>query len=343
MITPKQNILMAYNKKEPHWIPSHYLDQNTCVYSANEEGVQGFGESIDCFGVHWIYNEGDEGPMTKPGTKLIKDIENWEETVKFPDLKDWNWDTAAAKDTSDWDRKNKISSVVIINGLFEQLHVMTGMEDALCYLLTNPKEVYEFFKTFANWRIKQIYLIAQYYKPDKIQFHDDYGDNHNTLMSPETWRALIKPHLKRIVEACHQNDLLFEQHSDGYIVPLVEDFIEIGIDALNPIQICNDPITLKKKYQDRLCFVGGFDNQGVLEKPGVTYQKQLDEIRYRIKEMSPGGSWVAHPIMLNPQTGLVLVDALYEHNLPLMKKVGYSPPPKPTKAKINAYTKGYQR
>ncbi len=342
MITPKDNILLAYNRQEPYWVPSHYLDQNTCVYRANREGAQGFGLTKDCFGVQWTYNKGDEGPMVAPGTKLVDDIEQWKDKVKFPNCSLWEWEKIAREDTKDWDRNNKISSVIIINGLFEQLHVFTGMEDALVYLLTNPQEVDELLSCIAAQRVQQIELIKKYYQPDKIQFHDDYGDNQNTLMSPELWRDLIKPHLSTIVKATKRLGMLFELHSDGFISTLIEDFIEIGIDALNPLQICNNPYELKKKYGKKLCFVGGFDNQGILDKPDSTYEEQYKELFERISLMAPGGSWVAHPVMLNPELGLVLTDALYEYNSELMEKAGYVPPPKPLSVKKNAYKVGYE-
>jgi len=343
MITARENILMAYHKQEPYWVPSHYLDQDTCLYTATREGVRGFGSNIDCFGISWYYPPGSEGPMVTTGTKRLRDIENWQDEIQFPDCEQWDWEKCAAKDTAVWDRKNKISSVIIINGLFEQLHALTGFEDALCYLLTNPEEVCAFLDVLTDYRIRQIQLIAKHYQPDKIQFHDDYGEGCNTIMSVDLWKLFFKPRLKRIVEATHAEGMLYEHHSCGYVAPLIEEFIDVGMDALNPLQIQNDPFMLKQKYAGDLCFVGGFDNQHVLDRPGVTYEERMEELRYRIALMAPGGSWIAHPVMLDPDVGLALADALYEYNGPLMAKVGYTPPPKPGKALKNAYSKGYEK
>lgn len=343
MVSARENILMAYHHREPWWVPSLYLDQDTCLYSATQEGVAGYGRHVDCFGVSWDYNQGDDGPMVTHGTKRLTDICDWEEEIRFPDLDRWFWEASARRDTASWNRTEKISSVIILNGLFEQLHALTGFEDALCYLLTEPEAVGDFLDALTDYRIRQIQYIAKYYRPDKIQFHDDYGEARNTFMSVEIWRRLLKPRLARIVEAVHQEQMLYEHHSCGYIAPLIEDLIDLSIDALNPLQIQNNPCELKKRYAKQLCFVGGFDNQGILDRPGATYQERVREIRFRIEQMAPGGSWVAHPVMLDPMIAQALVDVLYEYNAPLMAKVGYVPPPKPAVLKGNAYTKGYIR
>jgi uroporphyrinogen decarboxylase len=276
--------------------------------------------------------------MVTKGTKRLDDIVDWREKLSMPDCEKWDWEDCAARDTASWDRKNKISSVIMIYGLFEQLHALTGFEDALCYLLTEPEAVGDFLDALTAYRIRQIELIAKYYKPDKIQFHDDYGEARSVFMSVEVWRNLFKPRLKKIIDATHGLGMIYEHHSCGYIVPLIEDLIECGIDAWNPCQIQNNPYELKKKHSKELCFVGGFDNQGILDRPGVTYEERVKEIRYRVELMAPGGSWVAHPTMLDPDIGIALTDVLYEYNEPFWKKAGYTPPPKPKMAKTNPFS-----
>lgn len=81
--------------------------------------------------------------MVTVGTKLLEDIGRWRDVVKFPDPASYDWEGGASRDTAAWDREHKIQSVIVVDGLFEQLHAMTGIEDALCYLLTDPEETYE--------------------------------------------------------------------------------------------------------------------------------------------------------------------------------------------------------
>jgi uroporphyrinogen decarboxylase len=308
------------------------------MYSASKECAGVYGHSVDCFGISWDYKPGDEGPMVTHGTKRIDDITEWRDTLVMPDCEKWEWEGCAAKDTASWDRKNKVASIIMIYGLFEMLHALTGFEDALVYLLTEPEAVEDFLDELVTYRIRQIELIAKYYKPDKLQFHDDYGEARSTFMSVDTWRELFKPRLKKIIDATHGCGMLYEHHSCGYVAPLIEDFISLGIDAWNPCQVQNNPFELKKKYAKDLCFVGGFDNQGILDRPGATYEERHKELKYRVELMAPGGSWVAHPTMLDPAIGPALADVLYEYNAPLWEKAGYTPPPKPAGALENAHS-----
>jgi hypothetical protein len=337
MITAKENMLMAYRHEEPCWVPSQILDQDTCLPSVVPEGPNGFGVTMDVFGVSWTFEKGMEGPMVTLGTKRLTDVVGWRDELTIPDPSTYKWEEGVKRDTPSWNREKKLTSIIIVDGLFEQLHAMTGIEDALCYLLTEEEETYHLLRAIADYRIEEIKLIARHYRPDKIQFHDDYGSNDRMFMSKETWQKMIKPHLKRVVDAVHKEGMLYEHHSCGYIAPLIEEFIDLGFDALNPLQLTNDPYALKRKYGKQLCFVGGFDNQGILDREHVTYEERYREIKYRIELMAPGGSWIADPTMIDPGISAPLIDVLYEINTPLWNKCGYTPPPKPASRNKTVY------
>ena len=101
MITARENILMAYHHEEPYWVPSQYLDQNTCVYTASQEGAHGYGvNQIDCFGVSWDFLPGMEGQMVTKGTKRIEDLSEWRDVLTMPDVEKWDWEGGAARDTA---------------------------------------------------------------------------------------------------------------------------------------------------------------------------------------------------------------------------------------------------
>lgn len=83
------------------------------------------------------------------------------------------------------------------------------------------------------------------------------------------------------------------QHSCGSVVPIIPDFIEIGVDILNPIQITAngmDPFLLKSRYGDKLTFHGGIDTQYVL--PNSTTKEVRKIVREMIKIMGNGGGYV---------------------------------------------------
>ena len=292
MIRPRDNVVLAMQHKEPFWIPNSVTDCDIVLQSAVMERYEGRESGFDEFGVEYIYNEEAKGPVMKPGTQVLKEIENWR-NLKFPDLENRDWEAAAARDTATWDRENRFSIVQMFNGMFERAHMMMGFEDVLCALLTDEEEMGDWFKAFTDYRCGLIRKIAKYYKPDAVMIFDDYGTKNSMMFSPEVFRELIKPQLKRLVDTAHECGMYYILHGCGYYKPIFPDVVEIGVDAAHPVQVSNDPIELKAKYGDRITFLGGFDNVGILDREDCTEEETRAEVRRVLTELAPGGSFVS--------------------------------------------------
>jgi hypothetical protein len=301
---------------------------------------------LDDFGVEWTYVADAKAPMPTTGKILFDDIADWRSHVKFPDLEAIDWDKQADIDVhtdfmalvagagivpmadgkSAYD-EDKLVLCMVINGPFERLHSMMGFENALMALLTDPDECYEYFKAIADWKIEYFKKIAKHYKVDVINAHDDYGSKDRMFMSPDTWRQLIKPHLKRMVDACHEAGVLYQHHSCGYIEPILEDLAEIGVDAIDTLQGGSNKnlVALKQKLGDRLTFCGGFDNQGVLEVPGVTSAQIKSEYQRVVNDLGPGGSFVVFPITIGFDYVGDLLDEHFKYGMGFYAKQGELP------------------
>ena len=283
------------------YIPCVFTDANflrhpECV-NERPEGHDGY----DWFGVHWTYQTETNSPMVSPGyPPIITDITKWEEQVKFPDLSVYDWETSARVETKDWDRENKYSEVMIINGCFERSHHLLGFEEALIAMYEEPEAYQALLDRIADYKCELIGIVAKYYKPDIIMMHDDYGANDRMLMSPDTWRQFIKGPLSRLVDTAHKSGMIYEHHSCGHIEPIIGDMIEIGIDALNPLQRpCNDIEKIKKEYGGKITLVGGFSSQTVIENPNSTIEDITSDIDYAYQTLAPGGGYVSFPVVLN--------------------------------------------
>ena len=153
---------------------------------------------------------------------------------------------------------------------------------------------------------------------DLVMFGDDLGTQRATLIRPALYRSLVKPRHRRMVQAVKRfgKPVLF--HTCGSVVPFLPDFIEIGIDALNPIQVSAagmDPPRLKRDYGRDLAFWGAIDNQRLL--PFGTPAEVRAQVRRRIGELGPGGGYVlsaAHNIQADvpPENVVALYDAARE-------------------------------
>jgi uroporphyrinogen decarboxylase len=131
---------------------------------------------------------------------------------------------------------------------------------------------------------------------DVISEADDYGTQASQIISPRMFRKLIKPRLKvlfeRIQRLAPSAKLFF--HSCGNVRPLLPDFIELGVDILNPVHIRAsgmEPVALKRDFgRDIVFWGGGVDTQGVL--PNGTPPEVKDDVRRNIEALAPGGGFV---------------------------------------------------
>lgn len=151
---------------------------------------------------------------------------------------------------------------------------------------------------------------------DIVKFADDMGTQNSLLMSPETYRERVKPYQERLYQHVKKNygkKILL--HSCGSIEPIIGDLIEIGVDALNPVQISAanmEPEMLKKKYGDKITFWGGgVDTQSCLNLG--TPDDVRRQVEHNLKVFKPGGGYVfaqVHNIL--PGVPIDNILAMYE-------------------------------
>ncbi len=132
---------------------------------------------------------------------------------------------------------------------------------------------------------------------DLVWYGDDVGTQRACLVRPDMYRRMIKPRHKRMAELVKRHGKRIIYHSCGSVFPLIPDFIEIGVDALNPVQVSAahmDTKTLKREYGRDLTFWGGIDTQKVL--PWGTADEVREEVRRRIDDLASGGGYVLCPV-----------------------------------------------
>lgn len=131
---------------------------------------------------------------------------------------------------------------------------------------------------------------------DMIWLGDDVGGQNSMLMSPKMWRKYLKPRMAELIASLRAINPLIKiaYHTDGAVSPIIPDFIEIGIDILNPIQpLAMDPVKLKNDYGVRLCFWGSMDIQQTL--PFGKPDEVKNEVMLRIKTIGQDGGLIIGP------------------------------------------------
>ncbi|MCI5700562.1 MAG: methyltransferase [Lachnospiraceae bacterium] len=165
-----------------------------------------------------------------------------------------------------------------------------------------PDYIHEIFEYQTEIALKNAELFKQACG-DKVQAliisGTDFGTQNGPFMSLECFREFYKPYFKKIDDWVHQNtNWKTFYHTCGAITDFLQDFYEMGVDILNPVQLSAkgmDGHMLKKQWGDKFTFWGGgVDTQKTL--PFGTPQEVYDEVTERLELFSKGGGFVFNPV-----------------------------------------------
>ncbi len=296
-MTERENCLLAYNHEIPEWIPLQSEAIYDCgMWSCNENGDRGERinnlDSYDGFNVIWTTHCGIAMQNTEYGY-MLEDLTNWKDIVEFPNPDKWNWAKMAEYELRDYDG-TKLLRFFCETGLFDRLASLMGFENALCSLLEEPDECREFFEKMTEYKLKIIEYTAEYFKPDVFVYTDELAQATGLFMSPATYRELIKPYHKTIIQAIRNAGMIAELHTCGKCEQIIGDFVEIGVQSFYPAQASNDLVKIKDMYGDKLIICGGFDSQGKAGIPGASEEPMRKEGRRIIDMYARGGGLIAN-------------------------------------------------
>jgi len=205
---------------------------------------------------------------------------------------------------------------------FERAFAMQGMDKFLLNMAMNPdfarallRKITDLCKTLMGH-----FLDEAGDNLDIIKIGDDLGTQEKLMISPRMYRQILKPfHAEFIafIKARTKAKVFF--HTDGDVFDLIEDFVEMGVDILNPIQTSAGKMAnlaeLKERYGNDIVFCGAIDTQRIL--PYGTPQEVKREVKRVISILGEGGGYMVasvHTIMseVPPENILAMVDAVEE-------------------------------
>ena len=238
-------------------------------------------------------------PLSHPlaGAELIRDIEGYD----WPDP-EWFSVEHCRNKCVQW------SDYAVIGGpwvvVWTDTTELMGMPEYLTKMLTHPEVIHALNKKVADyyWQRAVKFFDECGDLLDIFFFGDDFGTQETLFVSQEQWRIFFKPIIKRFSDLGHDYGMKTMFHSCGSVNEIIPDLIDVGIDALNPVQIRAagmDPAILKKEYGDRLTFHGAIDHQRIL--PFGIPDEVRREVRKILDIMAPGGGYclaASHDLML---------------------------------------------
>jgi len=122
---------------------------------------------------------------------------------------------------------------------------------------------------------------------------DDFGTQTNTFLPMETWRNLLRDGFKRFIEIGHKFGCKVAHHTCGCVSPLLTDFIECGLDIVNPLQPeveTMDLLKIKREFGDSISFHGGISIQKTM--PYGNKEKIINEVKDRKAKLAPNGGYI---------------------------------------------------
>jgi uroporphyrinogen decarboxylase len=184
---------------------------------------------------------------------------------------------------------------VTVTTIFETAWALRGYEQTLIDFALNPDYIECLFEIPFHYHLAAAKKLVEL-GVDMIWVGDDIGAQNMMLISPETWRKHLKPRMATYFSTLKtiNSDLKIAYHSDGNILPIISDLIEIGLDVLNPIQPRSmEPAEVKEKFGDRLCFWGSVDEQYTL--PYGSPAEVEAEIITRLQTLGQNGGLIIGP------------------------------------------------
>jgi uroporphyrinogen decarboxylase len=314
-LTSRERMARMYAHKDADRVPIMDSPWGATIERWHREGMPEGASYVDYFGIdHTPQISVDNSPRYETKTLEETDeyviytssfgvtMKQWKhaastpEFLKFTIVDPDSWVKAKERITPDKDRVNwkqlernyprwKKQDLWIYAGLwfgFDATHSwIVGTERILVALLEHPEWCMDMFSHFLEVNLALLDMVWDAgYKFDGISWPDDMGYKGHQFFSKDMYREMMKPYHKRAIEWAHAKGIKAHLHSCGYVAPLIPELLDIGLDALNPLEVKAgmDPIALKKEYGDKLVLHGGI-NAVLWDKP--------DEIKAEIEKVLP--------------------------------------------------------
>ncbi len=326
-MTSKERVRMAFQHREPDRVPLWYgasqeltgiLCKTTGVpdeealmkrlhidfrrvrqeYAGPEPPRREDGRFVNFWGVERGGIEYGQ-PLSHPlaGAETVEDIERH----AWPDPA-WFTSRHCRAECEAWEDYSIIGGPWVV--VWTDATELMGMEEYLMKMHTHPEVI-----KALNERVAAFYwdLCLEIFDNcgdliDIFFFGDDFGTQEALFISPIMWREFFKPIIKRFSDLGHDYGMQTMFHSCGSVWSIIPDLIDIGIDAVNPVQPRPkgmDLACLKREYGEFITFHGAIDHQRLL--PFGTPEEVRAEVRRVIDIMAPGGGFClapSHDLML---------------------------------------------
>ncbi len=255
-----------------------------------------------------------EGPFQKIAYPSLEDLKSfpWPKPSEVEDFVKWGEKARKMRQETD---KALIARLPV--GIFSLAQFMRGFEGWMVDLMVNRKFSDALHEKLADIWIETVDGVVDALgdNVDILMFGDDFGFQNQPIMSPQMFRERVKPLLGKMVGSIKaKSKAKVALHTCGSVYAYIDDFIDIGIDVLNPLQSNAKDMEaskIKAKVGQDLALWGGIDTHQVL--PNGSPNDVRDEVRKKISILGKGGGYILsgdHNILVDvPPANLIAMFA----------------------------------
>lgn len=182
-----------------------------------------------------------------------------------------------------------------VGSVFETAWSLYGFENFLTDLAMRPQWPLNIMEHVAKVHLTNLKVVLEMAADqiDIVYFYDDIASQNSLLISPQMYKDYIQPYHSEIINISKKYGKPVMMHCCGSIYPLIEEFIEMGLAILNPIQpiaMNMNPEKLADEFSGRIAFHGGIDIQQLL--PSGTPSEVEEQVEYNSRVLGKNGGYI---------------------------------------------------
>lgn len=284
MLTKRQNMIECMRGGNPDRYVNQYEALALILASplSDMSHMESDGYMIDEWGCFMQSIKGQPGlfPLHDMDHRVIKDICRWREQLTPPgELDDPSFWEPIAELAQSVDRNEQFVCSTVIPGVFERVHHLCEITEALANFYEEPDEVHELIDVIVDYELRLADMHIKYVKPDALFHHDDWGTKLSTFISPEMFEEFLFEPYKKIYGYWKDHGVeIIIHHSDSFGETLAPYMVELGIDVWQgALRSTNDIPKVIDATNGKLTIMGGIETE-LIDKPEWTEQEVVEEV-----------------------------------------------------------------
>lgn len=283
----------------PHFFPDFEKGRRDYEHYEFRPQARAGGEFVDSYGCVWhgevngIVGIVDEHPLED--WEAFEDFEMPDPQTRLP-LGPVDWDDVRERMAQRRRRGELLTAGTEHGFLFMRLYYLRGFENLMVDMATGEPRLQQLIDMIVEYTE---YQVRRYLEMgvDVFGFAEDLGAQHASVMGPRMFERWLAPAYRRLIEPCREQGVHVHNHTDGYVMDIIDQLIDVGMTILNIQDLIHGVEEIRSKLRGRVCIDLDVDRQMVV--PHGTPQEIIDLIEYEVRELG------------SPQGGLMLTCGIY--------------------------------